>query len=301
MLTTGNRGALPNDYPDVRFPRRSRSATYALLALSLAAVTVVAGCADRPVPAASAGATSTAGSSSTPEGPLPADVTYMSMMVPHHDQGLFLTTLVPDRASSEALERLTVTMDNQHVEELGQIQGLLRSWGRPVPGAGADPAMRASMGMASDAELARLGTLRGPAFDQEWIRVMIRHHQGAIDMSRTLLAGPHGRVAGTFADALARVQQDQVETMSRIAAGAWARPRASDGGHAGPPLVLCPDPCSGPAAGADDGGGGRGEGAGPPCARAGGGAHGRTGVRDGRRGKGARPAGVLARVSTGSS
>ena len=81
-------------------------------------------------------------------------------------------------------------MDNQHVEELGQIQGLLRSWGRPVPGAGADPAMRASMGMASDAELARLGTLRGPAFDQEWIRVMIRHHQGAIDMSRTLLAGP---------------------------------------------------------------------------------------------------------------
>jgi len=43
-------------------------------------------------------------------------------------------------------------------------------------------------GMMSAQEISNLGNATGSAFDRMWLRMMVRHHQGAIAMAKTALA-----------------------------------------------------------------------------------------------------------------
>jgi uncharacterized protein (DUF305 family) len=67
--------------------------------------------------------------------------------------------------------------------------------GAPVPGTddGSDMSGMAGMGdptggMMSAQEISNLGNATGSAFDRMWLRMMVRHHQGAIAMAKTALA-----------------------------------------------------------------------------------------------------------------
>ncbi len=65
------------------------------------------------------------------------DIAYAQGMIPHHEQALELPGLARGRAASPDVADLAFRIDRDQVEELGQLQGLLRAWGRdPAAGAG---------------------------------------------------------------------------------------------------------------------------------------------------------------------
>jgi uncharacterized protein (DUF305 family) len=104
----------------------------------------------------------------------------------------------------------------------GRMQGWLALWGLPpstgttMAWMGADMAGMPGMsghamgpeslmpGMATQSELAHLRTLSGRPFDVEFLRLMIRHHQGGLGMAQ--YAASHAtepavrRLAGTIAE-----------------------------------------------------------------------------------------------------
>ena len=71
-------------------------------------------------------------------------------------------------------------------------------------------------GMATEDELAGLRDLSGPAFDVEFLRLMIRHHQGGLDMAA--YAAEHADLAAVrrLAATIADTQTAETTTMTDL-------------------------------------------------------------------------------------
>jgi uncharacterized protein (DUF305 family) len=68
-------------------------------------------------------------------------------------------------------------------------------------------------GMATEAELAQLRSLSGPAFDVEFLRLMTRHHQGGFDMAEYAAENGDVTAVRTLARSIADTQSAEVRTM----------------------------------------------------------------------------------------
>ncbi len=167
-----------------------------VLALSAAALIglVVAGCAnDSGTPAASSPSAATTTSTSTSTEHNIADTQFAQQMIPHHRQAVEMADLAATRADSAAVKALAVQIKTAQDPEIQTMSGWLTAWGEKVPQPGDDPGMggmpgmdHGSMpGMMSSAEMARMASLRGAAFDKVFLTMMIAHHTGAITMART--------------------------------------------------------------------------------------------------------------------
>ena len=86
-------------------------------------------------------------------------------------------------------------------------------------------------GMATEDELANLRSLQGTAFDVEFLRLMIRHHQGGLEMAQYAAAHGETDVVRTLATSIADSQT--AETRADDAAcwptGAAPRCRSPEG------------------------------------------------------------------------
>jgi uncharacterized protein (DUF305 family) len=81
------------------------------------------------------------------------------------------------------------------------------------PTGDADTAMP---GMASDAELAQLRSLSGSAFDVQFLRLMIRHHEGGRDMAQ--YGAAHARVPAVrrLATTILETQTAETQTLTAM-------------------------------------------------------------------------------------
>jgi uncharacterized protein (DUF305 family) len=117
------------------------------------------------------------------------------------------------------------TQNNQ----VGRMQGWLSLWGYSPTGGETMSWMAGDMahmhqgsaaegslmpGMATEDELANLRSLHGPAFDVEFLRLMIRHHQGGLEMAQYAQAHGETEVVRTLAKSIADSQTAETELMT---------------------------------------------------------------------------------------
>jgi uncharacterized protein (DUF305 family) len=150
-----------------------------------------------------------------------ADVAFAQGMIPHHAQAIDMAKLVSGRTTNPRVVDLAGRIQRAQDPEIQLMTGWLTNWGatptsgampgttgeHSLPGMGTDHSMpgmggdHAMPGVMSDADMAALRAAKGDEFDRMWLRMMVAHHQGAIDMARTELA------QGTSADAKALAQR----------------------------------------------------------------------------------------------
>jgi uncharacterized protein (DUF305 family) len=94
----------------------------------------------------------------------------------------------------------------------------MRRWledrGQAVPEAHAHQAAGAAptAGMLTSEEMARLAAAEGPAFERQFLELMIKHHEGALAMVKTLFATPRaGQEPDVFSFASEVVADQQIE------------------------------------------------------------------------------------------
>lgn len=129
-------------------------------------------------------ATVTAGPTADPE-PSEADVTFMRMMILHHGQAVVMSDLAPDRASDPRVKSLASRI---RVAQSGEIT-LMRDWLRhhkKLPPTGHDH--HTMPGMITEKELDQLKAATSTSFDRLYLTLMIKHHEGALEMADTVLA-----------------------------------------------------------------------------------------------------------------
>lgn len=142
----------------------------------------------------------------------------------HHAQAVEMAEIVRDRTEDEPIRLLAADIALTQQAQIGRVQGWLDVWGLPATGqeppmAWMGPAMSPMMsmpGVASRAEIARLQTLPPAEADRLFLRLMIPHHQAAVEMARAILArSPRPEVA-TLADAIVQSQQWEIEALREM-------------------------------------------------------------------------------------
>lgn len=126
-----------------------------------------------------------------PEGSLvtEADVRFMQMMIGHHAQAVYMTRLAEGAGASDRVLRLATKIDLSQAGEIALMQGWLVDFKQHVPGMDAWRTM-SMPGMLNAEQLAQLSAARGGDFDRLFLQLMIKHHEGAIQMVAELLNSP---------------------------------------------------------------------------------------------------------------
>jgi len=104
-------------------------------------------------------------------------------MVPHHRQAVEMATLAETRASDRRVKDLAARIRKAQDTEITTMAGWLTGWGQPVPPPDAGHTAHGP-GMMNHADMEDLKAASGKAFDRMFCDLMIRHHQGALEMGR---------------------------------------------------------------------------------------------------------------------
>jgi uncharacterized protein (DUF305 family) len=162
-----------------------------------------------------------------------ADVGFMQGMIGHHAQALAMTALIPSRSSRQDIRMLGQRITVSQKDEIAMMQQWLRDRHQQVPArdtqhggqtmAGTSmnmPGMAMSdtlmPGMLTSEQLAQLGRTTGDEFDKLFLADMIRHHEGALVMVKSLLGTTgSGQEAEVFRFA-SEVDSDQRAEIARM-------------------------------------------------------------------------------------
>jgi uncharacterized protein (DUF305 family) len=148
-----------------------------------------------------------------------ADVTFAQSMIPHHRQAVQMAALADGRASGAPVKELAAKIKAAQQPEIDTMNEWLTAWGRPTPDAsmamsGVD---HGSMpGMMGDADMAKLAASTGPAFDQQFLRMMITHHEGAVTMAQQEAANGANPEAVALAKKIITDQQAEISAMKGL-------------------------------------------------------------------------------------
>ncbi|GHB56440.1 lipoprotein [Streptomyces viridiviolaceus] len=146
-----------------------------------------------------------------------ADVAFAKGMIPHHRQAVEMAGLAPGRAQSAEVKKLAADIKKAQDPEIRTLSGWLTSWGEEVPAEGAmDHSVHGMGGMMTDEEMTELENASGKAFDTAFMELMIKHHEGAVEMAKTEQAdGAHGP-ATKLAGEIITSQSAEIERMNEL-------------------------------------------------------------------------------------
>ncbi len=150
-----------------------------------------------------------------------ADVTFVQSMIPHHEQAVVMAKMATSRASSTAVKQVAAKIEAAQAPEITEMTGWLKAWGKDT-GSGSsghdmsDMGGNAMPGMMSDTDMATLAKSNGSAFDQMFLTMMIRHHQGAIDMAKTEQMDGKSPDAIRLAKQIAAAQTAEITLMTSL-------------------------------------------------------------------------------------
>ena len=187
-------------------------------AVSLVAVTLLAGCGKGPEESSAPEPSKTEHNS--------ADVTFATEMVPHHAQALSMVDLTLGRKLEPGVADLAEQIRNAQVPETETMVDWLTAWDEPVPETSRDHANADTHdgmetdsdmpGMMSGEEMQALEDASDAEFEQLFLAMMIEHHEGAIEMAETELDEGRYVPARELAEGIISGQQETVDTMASL-------------------------------------------------------------------------------------
>jgi uncharacterized protein (DUF305 family) len=148
-----------------------------------------------------------------------ADVEFAQMMIPHHRQAVQMAALAETRASGAQIKQLAGQIKAAQDPEITTMTGWLTAWGKPsnMPSGGHNmPGMSSMPGEMSDEDMVKLEAAKGTEFDRMFAKMMIDHHNGAIEMARDEQAQGSDPDAKTLAATIEKTQTAEVSTLQQI-------------------------------------------------------------------------------------
>lgn len=158
-------------------------------------------------------ATAACGGDGASGAPTSADLEFVQMMIPHHEQAIEMSDLALDGRGA-AVTAIAADILAAQAPEIEAMRAILARWGE---GEDEHAGHMGMPGMASDDDLAELAMLDGAAFDARWAALMIDHHEGAIEMARAVLADGTDAEVRAIAEAVIAVQEREIAALRAVA------------------------------------------------------------------------------------
>ncbi|MFB4287150.1 DUF305 domain-containing protein [Nonomuraea sp. ATR24] len=166
-----------------------------------------------------------------------AEAGFARDMATHHAQAVDMSFTIRDKSESREIRNLAFDIINTQANQRGMFLGWLQQWEltqatdlRPMAwmsghGHGAQQPQGGAMpGMASRAELDQLGELQGTEAEVLFLQLMIRHHEGGVQMAEGLLKlSDRAEVTG-MARKIVEGQSGEIDLMTKLLALRGAQP-----------------------------------------------------------------------------
>ncbi|MFC3964785.1 DUF305 domain-containing protein [Nocardia jiangsuensis] len=176
--------------------------------------------------------------------PGPVDVGFLQDMSAHHAQAVEMAGVLLVRSTDTDVRRLAYDILTTQQNQVGRMQGWLQLWGEPAQstdghmgwmtspegghshgGSSSAAAPVAVMpGMASQEELASLRQAVGPGLDTLFLQLMLRHHQGGLEMIRYAADHAETTPVRSLAGTMVQTQEGESQLMSGMLAARGAKP-----------------------------------------------------------------------------
>ena len=153
------------------------------------------------------------------------DVGFAQGMIPHHAQAVEMADLALEKSTNADVLALAKQIKASQNPEIQTMSGWLQSWGQKVPstdsmsGGGHDMTDMGGMmmdGMMTEADMEKLESSSGTAFDRLWMELMIQHHEGAVRMSEDELKDGKNPDVKALAQTIVTSQQAEISTMNSL-------------------------------------------------------------------------------------
>ena len=147
-----------------------------------------------------------------------ADVEFMQGMIAHHAQAIVMSRMAASHGANPQVLKLSTKIDQSQLPEIRIMQGWLQRNGQFVPDTSSWHHVMMS-GMLTTAQLAELDSAKGVDFDRAYLRLMIQHHAGAIQMVNDLFEAPQAGQevdVNVFANDVATAQTFEIGIMERL-------------------------------------------------------------------------------------
>ncbi|NUR83174.1 MAG: DUF305 domain-containing protein [Nonomuraea sp.] len=161
-------------------------------------------------------------------------------MATHHAQAVDMSFIIRDKGPAKEIRNLAYDIITTQSNQRGMFQGWLQQWGltqatdqRPMAwmaghGHGATPTTPGAMpGMASPQELAKLRELQGTQAEVLFLQLMIRHHEGGVDMAEGLLKLSKRDEVVNMAQKIVQGQSGEIKMMTELLKQRGAQPYPS--------------------------------------------------------------------------
>lgn len=165
-----------------------------------------------------------------------ADAGFARDMAVHHQQAVEMSYVVRDRTGNEEVRRLAYDIAQTQANQRGMMLGWLDLWelpkvapgepmewmdmgGAPSPGDGS-----LMPGMATNAQMKRLGELNGKQAEVYYLKLMTAHHKGGIHMAQGCVERCEVPVEKRLAQGMVDSQESEVKLMADLLRARGAKP-----------------------------------------------------------------------------
>ena len=148
------------------------------------------------------------------------DAAFATNMIPHHQQAVELSAMVPDRSTNAELIALAQQISGAQQPEINVMKVFLVQWNEnPDTSSGHEGHGSTMAGMVDAATMTKLESLNGAEFDKLWLESMISHHQGAIEMAKAEIANGDNVDAKALAKNIVTTQEAEIGQMKQMLGG----------------------------------------------------------------------------------
>jgi uncharacterized protein (DUF305 family) len=148
------------------------------------------------------------------------DVAFATNMIPHHQQAVESSAMVPDRSTNAELIALAQQISAAQQPEIDVMKVFLVQWNEnPDDNSGHGGHGNTMQGMVDAAAMTKLESLNGAEFDKLWLESMVSHHQGAIEMAKAEIANGDNVDAKTLAKNIVATQEAEIGQMKQMPGG----------------------------------------------------------------------------------
>jgi uncharacterized protein (DUF305 family) len=142
-----------------------------------------------------------------------ADIMFLQMMIPHHQQAIDISDLALTKSSDSELLALAKDIRDGQGAEIVTMKAWLDKAGADLdPGHSTGHDMG---GMLDDSQLAELKSATGKNFDLLWLKGMTGHHDGALHMA-TMITDARNAEIKSFGQAIVATQSAQNKQMAAM-------------------------------------------------------------------------------------
>jgi uncharacterized protein (DUF305 family) len=139
------------------------------------------------------------------------EIMFAQMMIPHHEQAISMSETALKKSRNQEILKLSRQIKSLQNSETSQLTYWLKATDSSMT---MDHDMQMS-GMLTTKELASLKRLTGTQFDRTFLQLMIKHHQGAIEML-DLISDSTNAEAKALAKAIKSAQSKEIASMKLL-------------------------------------------------------------------------------------